>query len=219
MGRGVRERLATFPTPLRISIIRHAGVEPLIRCATVEQDVTIEVAADQGGEMRKYLWAIIAGGCMLALIVVGAIFVPPLLNGSPPTEVPEGYVILKPGHWWKMEITEQQRSSLATLWGRDVSIADLLRDLWPDVLPQLPQEVVSAYEKGRISWSVDTYEVWKGEMLCSCRGLLSETGPTMGCLYIGSHESEESTFETRADRGLIEDRVYRISIYTSDRSP
>ncbi len=167
--------------------------------------------------MRKHKWAIIAGVCVVALIAVGVIFVPPLFNSSPPTEVPEGYVILKPGHWWKMEITEQQRSSLATLWGRDISAAELLKELWLDVLPQLPQETVSACEKGKIAWPVETYEEWKGEMLCNCRGLFSETGPTMCCIYIGSHESEEYTFETR-DRGLTEDRIYRISIYTADRS-
>ena len=87
--------------------------------------------------MRKHRWAVIAGISILALIVVGAIFIPRLFTG---THAVVEDVKLIPAHWWKAELTEQQLSTLSTLWGKDITAAQLLEGLWPDVLQRLPQE-------------------------------------------------------------------------------
>jgi hypothetical protein len=50
--------------------------------------------------MKKYSWAIIAGVCILALIVVGAVFIPRIFSSS---HVEEPMEIVMPGHWWKTD--------------------------------------------------------------------------------------------------------------------
>ena len=170
--------------------------------------------------MRKYLWGIVAGVFVLALLAVGVIFLPPLIMNHPSSgELDEGQMVLMPGHWWKMEITEQQRNSLATLWGRDMSTTELLRELWPEVLQQLPQEALAVYEKRKVGWPVDAYEEWTGTMLSNCGGSSIEMGATVCCVYLGSREDERYTFKTVDDRGFTEEKTYRVSIYTSDKSP
>jgi hypothetical protein len=165
--------------------------------------------------MRKHRWAIIAGVCVLALLIVaGAIFIPMLFYRGHPHSVSEGHVILMPGHWWKAEITEQQRSSLGTLWGKDITAAQLLQGLWPDVLQQLPQEAVTGYEKRWVAWPTATYEEWHGEMLCNLQAAPGDGGLITCCIYVGTHESEEITFEIAGDRGFTEERTYRVSLYT-----
>lgn len=168
--------------------------------------------------MRKHKWAIIAAVCVVALAVVGAIFIPRLFfPKSHPNYVQEGHVVLMPGHWWQAEITEQQRSSLATSWGKDITAAQLLQELWPDVLQQMPEEVVTGYDKRQIVWPTETYEEWQGEMLCNFRETSSDEGPVLCCIYVGTHESEEWSFQVAGDRGFTEDRTYRVSIYTGLR--
>ena len=165
--------------------------------------------------MRKYLWAIVAGVCVLALlIVVVAIYIPRLSRreGTPA----EGYIILKPGHWWQAEITEQQLGSLATLWGKDITAAQLLQELWPDVLSEMPQEAVTCYEKSRMRmyWLTDTYEEWNRDMFNTSTGIAGEEGPIVCEIYVGTPESEGDTFEIRGDKGYTADRMYRVSLYT-----
>lgn len=165
--------------------------------------------------MRKHKWAIVAGVCVLALIVVGAVLISRYFHeSSDPYSIPEGHIILKPGHWWKMEITDEQRSSLRTLWGTDPTIAQLLQELWPEVLQQMPQEAVTAYEKAQIGWPTKTYEEWKGQMLSIAHATPGDEGPIVYCVYIGTHESEEWSFQIAGDRGFTEERTYRVSIYT-----
>ena len=128
--------------------------------------------------MRNHKWAIIAGVCVLALlIVVGAIYIPRLSRreGSPA----EGFIILKPGHWWQAEITEQQLGALAALWGKDITAAQLLQELWPDVLSEMPQEAVTCYERSwmRMHWPTETYEEWNRDMLNTSLADLGEEGP------------------------------------------
>jgi hypothetical protein len=68
--------------------------------------------------MRKHKWAIIAGVCVLALLTLaGVIYIPRLSHRAGWNSPSKGNIILKPGHWWQAEITEQQLGSLATLWG------------------------------------------------------------------------------------------------------
>jgi hypothetical protein len=168
--------------------------------------------------MKKHMWVIIAAVCVLALIVVAAILILRLFReSSSPYSIPEGHVVLMPGHWWKTEITEHQRSSLGTLWGKDITAAQLLQELWPDVLQQLPQEAVTGYEKRQIAWPTETYEEWKGEMLCNGTAVPGDEGLITCCIYVGTHESEEHTFEIAGDRGFTEDRAYRVSLYTGIR--
>jgi hypothetical protein len=76
--------------------------------------------------MKKYLWAVIAGVCVLALIVVGAIFIPRLFR-APATEEPIDFVTVMPGHWWKTDLNEQQLKTLQTMWGTDITKAQSSR--------------------------------------------------------------------------------------------
>lgn len=168
--------------------------------------------------MKKHVWAAIAGVCVVTLVALaGVLFIPGLFQKGPPSAVPEGHVVLMPAHWWKTEITDQQRSSLATLWGKDISAAELLQELWPDVLQQLPQEAVTCYEKRQIAWPTETYEEWHGQMLYNLKAVPDDQGPTVCCIYIGTRESEEWSFQIAGDRGFTEDRTYRVSIYTGIR--
>lgn len=167
--------------------------------------------------MKKLLWAVAAGVCVLAVVILAIIYIPPLLDNSPPPDVPEGHMVLMPGHWWKADLTEQQRNSLAAAWGNDMSAAELLRSLWPDPLQEMPEEAVAVYQERTVGWPTDTYEAWKGEMLCNCRASSNDIRPTMCCLYIGTHQSEQFTFQTVDNRGFTENCTYRISIYTGDQ--
>ncbi len=171
--------------------------------------------------MRKHKWAIIAGVCAVVLLALaGLIVVPKLINRPHPHTVSEGHVILMPGHWWKAEMTEEQFSTLRAVWGQGISVAQLLQELWPDVLQQMPQQAITGYEKQEVGWPTatlegpGTYEEWKGQMFCSLRATPGGEGPVVSCIYIGTHESEEMTFEIAGDRGFTEDRTYRVSIYT-----
>ena len=165
--------------------------------------------------MRKYTWAIIAGVCVLVLIVVGAIFLLWLLKPTThPSEVSEGHIVLRPEHWWKMEMTEQQRTSLVSLWGNDITAAQLLQELWPEVLQEMPQEARVCCEERQIRWPTEAYGDWRNEMLHNLRASPGDRGPVVCSVYIGTHENEQFTFEVAGDRGFAEDRTYRVSIYT-----
>ncbi len=167
--------------------------------------------------MRKHKWAIIAGVCVVALLAAAGVIYSPLLFRSRPPAVSKGHVVLMPAHWWKMEMTEQQFGSLRAVWGQDVSAAQLLQELWPDVLQQMPQEVATGYEKRRIFWPTETYEEWEGQMICNGTSVFDDEGPITCCIYLGTHESEEGTFEIAGDRGFAEERTYRVSLYTGIR--
>jgi hypothetical protein len=165
--------------------------------------------------MKKYLWAIIAGVCVLALlIVVGALFIPRLFSS---TDAGVEDVELIPAHWWKTEMTEQQLSALGTLWGKDVTAAQLLQALWPDVLQQMPEEAATTYEKHQVRWPTQKYEDWQGEMIAGGAGVSHEEGMMLYYYYLGSHESEQITFLTSVERGFTEDRMYRVSLYVDVR--
>jgi hypothetical protein len=165
--------------------------------------------------MKKYLWVIIAGVCVVALVAVGAIFIPKLFTST--THSGQEEVVVKPGHWWKTELTEQQLSTLDTLWGENITAAQLLQELWPDVLQQVPQEAATAYENQQPSWPTEEYEDWEGQMICGGRGVSHDEGMIVYWYYLGSHESEETTFLISVERGFTEERMYRVSLYTDIR--
>ncbi len=160
--------------------------------------------------MRKHKWAI-AGVCVVVVLVVGVCFIPKLFD-SENAEVED--VELIPGHWWKMEMTEQQFVTLSTLWEKDTTAAQLLQALWPEVLQQMPQEAATTYEKHQVRWPTQKYEDWQGEMIAGGTGVPHEDGVMLYYYYVGTHEDEEITFEIAGDRGLTEDRTYRVSLYT-----
>jgi len=164
--------------------------------------------------MRKHKWAIVAGVCVLALIVVGLVVIPGLFD-SPDAEVED--VELIPAHWWKAELTDEQLSTLGTLWGGNVTAAQLLQALWPDVLQQLPEEAATTYGKHQVTWPTQNYEDWQGEMIAGGAGVPHEEGMMLYYYYLGSHESERFTFEVSVERGFTEDRMYRVSLYTETR--
>jgi hypothetical protein len=169
--------------------------------------------------MKKYLWGIIAGVCVIALLIVAAaIFIPRLLDSGPPAETPEGHEIMMPGHWWKAEMTEQQLGTLSTCWGQGITAAQLLQALCPDVLREMPEEAAAAYEGQGINWPPEGYEDWDGSsMICGGRGVPHDEGLTLYSYYLGSYEWEEMTLVMNADRGFTEDRMYRVSLYISEQ--
>jgi len=166
--------------------------------------------------MRKYLWAIVAGVCVVVLLALaGVIYIPRLSRGHSDSPA-EGHIVLRPAHWWQAEITEQQLGSLATLWGKDITAAQLLQELWPDVLSEMPQEAVTCYEKDevRMHWHTETYEEWNRDLFNTSVGIPGEEGPIVCEIYVGTPESEGDTFEIRGDKGYTADRMYRVSLYT-----
>ena len=165
--------------------------------------------------MRKHKWAVVAGVCVVVLLALaGVIVIPKLINRPHPHTVSEGLMILRPAHWWQAEITEQQLDSLSALWGDNMTPAQLLEELWPDVLQQMPPEAATCYGVRNIHWPTETYEEWNRRRLCNTKTMPGEEGPIACCIYVGTHEDEEITFEIAGDRGFTEDRTYRVSLYT-----
>ncbi len=167
--------------------------------------------------MRKYRWAVIAGVCILALLIVaGVIFIPrlPRLLSS---HVEDSTEIVKPGHWWKTDLSEEELKTLQTLWGRDINARQLIEAMWPDVLQEMPTEMTEALAQRKAMWPVDDFEAWRRvPMMNFGRGVPSNEGMEYFGVYIGSSLEEEITFRQSKDRALSEDRCYRISMYTDE---
>lgn len=161
--------------------------------------------------MRKHLWIIMAGLCVVALMAIGAVYIPKLFSSTHEEEVDHIQVI--PGHWWKAGMTEQQFSTLSTLWGEDITAAELLQALWPDVLQQLPGETATTYQKQQISWPTEKYEDWKGNFICGGISTPSDEGIRLYQYYLGSVEDEQMTLRRCADTAFTEDSTYRVSLY------
>jgi phage pi2 protein 07 len=167
--------------------------------------------------MQKHRWAIIAGVCILALIVVGAVFIPRIFSSS---HVEEPGETVMPGHWWKTDLNEQQLKTLQTLWGSDMTIEEFVRQLWPDVMQELPSEMVDIWKQGNVFWPTAKFEDWERsafQMMCFGPTTAKE-GEAMKCfdVYLGNTALEERTFGRSRDFGLVEDRCYRVSMYTDD---
>ena len=165
--------------------------------------------------MRNHLWAFVAGVCGVVLLALaGIIVIPKLINRPHPHTVSEGHIILRPAHWWQAEITEQQLASLASLWGENITPAQVLDELWPDVLQEMPPEAAACYGVRNLFWPTETYEEWRRRRLCETKTMPSEEGRIACCLYVGTHADEEITFEIAGNQGLTEDKTYRVSLYT-----
>jgi len=74
--------------------------------------------------MKKYLWSIIAGVCVLALVAAGAVVVPRLLSSSSGDANEE---IVEPAQWWKMTLNQDQAEIWRELWGKDITMAQSSR--------------------------------------------------------------------------------------------
>lgn len=161
--------------------------------------------------MKKYLWGIVAAVCVLALMIVGVVFIPPLFETGTQDE---GEVEMIPAHWWETDLSEQQLEDLAGLWGSPVTAAQLLQKLWPDVLLQLPQEALGAYEKQEVRWPTEDFEDWNADVICGGGGVNHDEGMTLYFYYLGSPEYEPMTMLVDVARGFTEDRMYRVSLHT-----
>ncbi len=113
--------------------------------------------------MRKYKWAIIAGVCALALlIVVLALFIPRLFRNPPlPPSTPESQEIVIPAHWWKASLTEQQLDVLRSLWGTETGVKPFLEAVWPAVLDEMPADATSLMGEFNVAWPRQSFEEWK----------------------------------------------------------
>ena len=168
--------------------------------------------------MRKYKWTIIAGACVVVLIVLGAIFIPRLFS-APSAEEPSDYVTVMPGHWWKISLNQEQLETLRGLWGTDVDARQVIDAVSPGVLRELPEDVVANIAAGRNQlWPTDSFEEWEQiQAMCCSRSRPLEKGVTMFDLYIGCRKTEAgSRFEVRQELGISEENRYRISLYTDD---
>jgi hypothetical protein len=164
--------------------------------------------------MQKHRWAIIAGFCLLALVVVGAIFIPRIFSSS---HIEEPGEIVTPGHWWKTDLNEQQLKTLQTLWGTAMTKTQFLEQICPEVLQQLPKEGVDALGNTPISWpgSWEEYEQYQTMSVGATTGTRDE-GLTFFEIYLGRHAEEETTFRRNGEPPVVADRYYRISIYMDD---
>jgi hypothetical protein len=163
--------------------------------------------------MKKYSWAIIAGLCLLALVVVGAVFIPRIFRSS---HIEEPGEIVTPGHWWKTDLNEQQLKTLQTLWGTDMTMAQFLEQICPEALQQLPKEGVDAMG-GRINWFQKWQDFEQSQRMCIGAGAgTRDEGITIFEIYLGRRAEEETTFQRNKEPPIVADRYYRISIYTDD---
>ena len=167
--------------------------------------------------MQKRRWAIIAGVCMLALIVVGAVFVPRIFGTSHAEERAE---TVMPEHWWKTNLDEQQIETLQASWGSVMTMKEFVCKLWPEVMHELPSEMVDAWERKEVYWPTEKFEDWEcGPFQTMCFGLVVPgDGHTTKCfdVYLGTQAAEEPTLRRSIDLGLVEDRCCRVSMYTDE---
>jgi hypothetical protein len=172
---------------------------------------------DRGGVMRKYLWAIIAGVCVLMLVAVGVAFVPRLLNSSSGETNQE---ILEPGHWQRAMLNKEQVEILRALWGKEVTIAQLIEEVWPGVLQEIPAEGVSVLDQRSVDWPAETMDEALKFPLVFCAGYglpapLDDSGSTpLFYCYIGTEAWERNTLFNVTNRRA--ETLYRISMYIDD---
>ena len=167
--------------------------------------------------MRKYLWAIIAGVCVLMLVAAGAAFVPRLLNSS---SAEMNQQILEPGHWQRTMLDKEQVEILRGLWGKEVTIAQLIDAVWPGALQELPNEGAGVLGQHSVSWPGKTMDdgLKYPFVLCAGYGLsapLEGAGlaPFLSC-YIGTQGWETNTLFNATNRTA--ETFYRISMYVDD---
>jgi hypothetical protein len=167
--------------------------------------------------MRKHRWAIIGGVCILALLVVGAVFIPRIFGSGHAEERAE---IVMPEHWWKTDLNEQQLKTLQASWGSEMPMKEFVFNLWPEVMQELPSEMVDTWERKGVYWPTEKFEDWeRGPFQTMCFGLVvPEDGQTTQCfdVYLGTQAAEETTLRRSTDLGLVEDRCYRVSMYTDE---
>lgn len=167
--------------------------------------------------MQRHRWAVIAAVCLLALVVVGAVFIPRIFSSS---HVEDSNEIVPPGHWWQTDLSEPQLKTLQAMWGSDITIEEFVHALWPGVMQELPGDMVAIWKQDKVFWPMEKFEDWERSPFPDmCFGLTTmEEGGAMKCfdVYLGSKALEETTFRRNKDFGLVEDRCYRVSMYTSD---
>lgn len=62
--------------------------------------------------------------CVIALTMAGMMFVSGLSCNSPPITIKFETVL--PGHWWKLQLNEEQLEVIENLWGSDITTKQLL---------------------------------------------------------------------------------------------
>ena len=169
----------------------------------------------QGGTKRP-LWAVAAAVCLIAPVAAAAAIVIPGLGGSGPI-IPEGHALMTPAHWWRAELNEEQMATLSASWGKPMTVAELLDQLWPGVLQEMPEQARTVYANHGINWPPEGYENWdRSSFMCAGSGAPSEEGPRLYDYYVGSRDWEEMTLVEPTDRGLAEERMYRVSLYIGE---
>ncbi len=165
----------------------------------------------------KRLWAVAAAVCLIAPLAAAAAIIIPGLHGSGPI-IPEGHALMMPAHWWQADLTEQQLATLSTYWGKPTTMAELLDELWPGVLEQMPEEARNVYEHQGLNWPPGGYEDWDGSSrMCAGSGVPHDEGQWVYSYYVGSPEWEADTLVMNTDRGFTEDGMYRVSLYMSEK--
>lgn len=167
--------------------------------------------------MQRHRWAIMAGVCVLLLTIAGAVFVPRILSSSQAGDSTE---TVFPEHWWQKDLSEGSLTMLETLWGTEISIEEFVRAFYPDVLQELPAQMLDIWQQEKVFWPVAKFEDWiRSPFPDLCFGLttMGEEG-VMECfdVYLGSRALEGTTFQRTEALDLVGDRCYRVSMYASD---
>lgn len=159
-----------------------------------------------------------------AIAVVAVLVLPGLFDSDEQVEsesdpVDIEYVTVIPEHWWTASITEERLQLLGEAWGDELAIIDMVQMLWPDVIPELPQDMVETWEESPLLWPVDEWDTFLNSPMQTLYN--SSGGPHDGKMFaydffIGMKYYEDQTFEIDRDLGVVAERRYRISLYTSE---
>jgi hypothetical protein len=170
--------------------------------------------------MRKHRWAIIAGVCVVVLIVVGAVFIPRALHSSASSTGTEDRIVVMPGHWWKVSLDEQKIEILRRVWHTGITRKDLVDMLWPGVLQKLPAAAGASWERQKVDWPNEPFDDWEDiQAWCFSAMLPVQDDPIVFDVYLGSDEWETDDMFTVSriiGTGLTSDNRYRVSMYTND---
>ncbi len=176
--------------------------------------------------MSRRLWIGLAVVSVVAIIVVAALVVPGIFKSS---HVEDDRVTIIPAHWWKADMTEEQFQLLGESWGNEsLTQIDLVQILWPDVVPELPQEMVDTWEKGQVRWTMEHWDDVLSSInsgfpmaiiLAFGNGIpRDETHSSYNYydFYLGMKNNEGETLKVTKNLGVVPETCYRVSLYIDD---
>ena len=183
--------------------------------------------------MSKKLWIGIAAVLVIDMSVAGVLLLPGLLDdeshsqNDPPVDIDTGREVVIPGHWWKTYMTDEQLQLLGEVWDTELTCMDLLQLLWPEIVTELPQDMIDSWKEHEVSWPgpswETTYDDIKGPLpklsiLYFEAGVPKISGDYKNgykdySFYMGPVSDESGTMEVFKFKDLQPEDNYRISFY------